>query len=125
MPHFDTRAGTIEVAIPDPRSGGHFPDWLLARRRRAERALTTCWVCRRGGCSGWWNLQGDNLSKSQVSENAKDLDEAVEAFRTSRCSATKTDSTSGSPPIANCSQTSGIWLTKWLTNCALSQRNSA
>ena len=38
---FDTRAGTLEVAIPKLRSGSYFPDWLLKRRRRAERALTT------------------------------------------------------------------------------------
>ena len=38
---FDTRAGTLEVAIPKLREGSYFPDWLLERRRRAERALTT------------------------------------------------------------------------------------
>src|SRR2546430_4373105 len=38
---FDTRAGTLEVAIPKLRSGSYFPDWLLERRRRAQRALTT------------------------------------------------------------------------------------
>ena len=38
---FDTRAGTIDVAIPKLRQGSYFPDWLLERRRRAERALTT------------------------------------------------------------------------------------
>jgi putative transposase len=26
---FDTRAGTIDVAIPKLRSGSYFPDWLL------------------------------------------------------------------------------------------------
>src|SRR3954449_10845009 len=31
---FDTRAGTLEVAIPKLRSGSYFPDWLLERRRR-------------------------------------------------------------------------------------------
>jgi len=31
----------MEVAIPKLRSGSYFPDWLLERRRRAERALTT------------------------------------------------------------------------------------
>jgi transposase-like protein len=36
---FDTRAGTLEVAIPKLREGSYFPDWLLERRRRAERAL--------------------------------------------------------------------------------------
>src|SRR5674536_134458 len=38
---WDTRAGSMEVAIPRLRSGSYFPDWLLERRRRAERALTT------------------------------------------------------------------------------------
>src|SRR5665811_1700911 len=38
---WDTRAGTMEVAIPKLRGGSYFPDWLLERRRRAERALTT------------------------------------------------------------------------------------
>ena len=37
---WDTRAGTIEVAIPKLRQGSYFPDWLLERRRRAEQALT-------------------------------------------------------------------------------------
>jgi hypothetical protein len=35
---FDTRAGTLDVAIPKLREGSYFPDWLLERRRRAERA---------------------------------------------------------------------------------------
>ena len=38
---WDTRAGSMELAIPKLRSGSYFPDWLLERRRRAERALTT------------------------------------------------------------------------------------
>ena len=38
---FDTRAGTLDVAIPKLRAGSYFPDWLLERRRRAEAALTT------------------------------------------------------------------------------------
>src|SRR6478736_3667000 len=38
---FDTRAGTIDVAIPKLRTGSYFPDWLLERRKRAERALTS------------------------------------------------------------------------------------
>ena len=35
---FDTRAGTLELAIPKLRAGSYFPDWLLECRRRAERA---------------------------------------------------------------------------------------
>jgi putative transposase len=38
---FDTRAGTMDVAIPKLRSGNYFPDWLLTRRKRAERVLTS------------------------------------------------------------------------------------
>ena len=38
---WDTRAGTIELAIPRLRQGSYFPDWLLEHRRRAERALAT------------------------------------------------------------------------------------
>lgn len=45
---FDTRAGTLDVAIPKLRQGSYFPDWLLERRRRAEAALTsvvaTCYL---------------------------------------------------------------------------------
>src|SRR6266542_6297557 len=36
---FDTRVGTMEVAIPKLRHGSYFPDWLLEPRRRAEKAL--------------------------------------------------------------------------------------
>lgn len=36
---WNTRAGTVELAIPRPRSGSYFPHWLLERRRRAEQVL--------------------------------------------------------------------------------------
>jgi putative transposase len=84
-----TRAGTLDVAIPKLRSGSYFPDWLLERRRRAEAALTsvvaTCYLL---GVSTRWmeklveTLGITRLSRSQVSEMARDLDEQVEAFRT-------------------------------------------
>src|SRR6185312_14130799 len=38
---WDTRAGSISLAIPKLRHGSYFPDWLLERRRRAEAALVT------------------------------------------------------------------------------------
>ena len=53
---FDTRAGTLDVAIPKLRSGSYFPDWLLERRRRAERALTTVAppaTCLASPLGGW------------------------------------------------------------------------
>jgi putative transposase len=86
---FDTRAGTLDVAIPKLRSGSYFPDWLLERRRRAEAALTsvvaTCYllgVSTRRMEKLVESLGITRLSKSQVSEMARDLDEQVEAFRT-------------------------------------------
>jgi len=86
---FDTRAGTLEVAIPKLRSGSYFPDWLLERRRRAEAALTsvvaTCYllgVSTRRMEKLVGSLGLTRLSRSQVSEMARDLDAQVEAFRT-------------------------------------------
>jgi putative transposase len=38
---WDTRVGTVELAIPKLREGSYFPDWLLTHRRRAEQALVT------------------------------------------------------------------------------------
>ena len=86
---FDTRAGTLDVAIPKLRQGTYFPDWLLERRRRAEAALTsvvaTCYllgVSTRRMEKLVESLGITRLSKSQVSNMARDLDEQVEAFRT-------------------------------------------
>jgi transposase-like protein len=85
---FDTRAGTLDVAIPKLRAGSYFPDWLLERRRRAERALTTvvatCYllgVSTRRMEKLVESLGITRLSKSQVSEMAKDLDGQVADFR--------------------------------------------
>jgi putative transposase len=86
---FDTRAGTIDVAVPKLRTGSYFPEWLLTRRRRAEQALTsvvaTCYllgVSTRRMDKLVQSLGITSLSRSQVSEMAKDLDGQVEAFRT-------------------------------------------
>ncbi|MGX4712378.1 IS256 family transposase [Rhodococcus ruber] len=85
---FDTRVGTLDVAIPKLRQGSYFPDWLLQRRKRAERALTsvvaTCYllgVSTRRMEKLVDTLGITSLSKSQVSVMAKDLDTQVEAFR--------------------------------------------
>ncbi len=85
---FDTRTGTLELALPKLRSGSYFPDWLLERRRRAERALVAviaeCYVRgvstrRVEGLIATLGISG--ISKSQVSELARSLDEEVAAFR--------------------------------------------
>ncbi len=36
---WDTRTGTIDLAIPKLRKGTYFPDWLLEPRRRSEKTL--------------------------------------------------------------------------------------
>jgi len=78
---WDTRAGTVELAIPKLREGSYFPGWLLERRKRAEQALTTVVATRRME-KLVETLGVTRLSKSQVSVMAKDLDAQVEAFRT-------------------------------------------
>jgi transposase-like protein len=86
---WDTRAGSIGLAIPKLRHGSYFPDWLLERRRRAEAALVTVvatsyllGVSTRRMEKLVETLGITRLSKSQVSEMARDLDAQVEAFRT-------------------------------------------
>jgi len=88
---FDTRTGTLELAVPKLRQGSYFPEWLLERRKRAERALTsvvaTCYllgVSTRRMDKLVQSLGITTLSKSQVSEMAKELDAHVEEFRTRR-----------------------------------------
>ncbi|MCH6172490.1 IS256 family transposase, partial [Pseudonocardia alaniniphila] len=85
---WDTRAGSIELAIPKLRSGSYFPEWLLERRRRAEQALVSViatsyllGVSTRRVEKLVGQLGIAQLSKSQVSEMAKSLDAQVEAFR--------------------------------------------
>jgi putative transposase len=85
---WDTRAGTIELAIPKLRQGSYFPDWLLQHRRRAEQALVSVvatsyllGVSTRRVEKLVEQLGVRQLSKSQVSEMATHLDTQVEAFR--------------------------------------------
>ncbi len=87
----DTRVGTLDVAVPKLRTGSLYPEWLLERRKRAERALTsvvaTCYllgVSTRRMDKLVQTLGITGLSKSQVSVMAKELDEHVEQFRTRR-----------------------------------------
>jgi putative transposase len=87
----DTRVGTLDLAVPKLRTGSLYPDWLLERRKRAERALTsvvaTCYllgVSTRRMDKLVQTLGITGLSKSQVSVMARELDEHVEQFRTRR-----------------------------------------
>ena len=84
---WDTRVGTIELAVPKIRDGSYFPS-LLEPRRRAERALVA--VVQEAYVQGVSTRRVDELvkslgmtgiSKSQVSRICAELDEEVERFR--------------------------------------------
>src|SRR6266581_1110897 len=86
---WDTRVGSIELAVPKLREGSYFPDWLLQPRRRAEQAFVSviadaylAGVSTRRVEKLVQQLGVERMSKSQVSRLAKSLDEIVEAFRT-------------------------------------------
>lgn len=84
---WDTRVGTIDLAIPRVRDGSYFPS-LLEPRRRAERALLA--VVQEAYVAGVSTRRVDDLvrtlgidgvSRSQVSRMCAALDAEVEAFR--------------------------------------------
>jgi putative transposase len=84
---WDTRVGTIDLAIPRVRDGSYFPS-LLEPRRRAERALLS--VVQEAYLGGVSTRRVDDLvralgiegiSKSEVSRMCASLDTEVEAFR--------------------------------------------
>lgn len=85
---WDTRVGTIDLAIPKLREGTYYPVWLLEHRRRAEQALASvvaqCYVegvsTRR--VDDLVKAMGiDGMSPSQVSRLAATLDAKVAEFR--------------------------------------------
>ena len=81
---FDTRVGTIDLALSKLRGGSYFSDWLIEPRRRAEKALVSVVAdCYLRGVSTRRvdklvkTLGIEGLSKSQVSRMAAELDEVV------------------------------------------------
>jgi putative transposase len=86
---WDTRVGSIELAVPKLREGSYFPDWLLQPRRRAEQAFVAviadaylAGVSTRRVEKLVQQLGVERMSRSQVSRLAKSLDQIVEDFRT-------------------------------------------
>lgn len=85
---WDTRVGTIELAIPKLREGSYFPGWLLTHRRRSEQALVS--VIGQAYVEGVSTRRVEdlvqamgitNISASQVSRLAAELDTKVAEFR--------------------------------------------
>jgi putative transposase len=84
---WDTRVGSIELAIPKLRQGSYFPSFLEPRRR-SEQALVA--VVQEAYVNGVSTRKVDRLvealglagvSKDQVSRLCRGLDEQVTAFR--------------------------------------------
>jgi putative transposase len=85
---WDTRVGSIDLAIPKLREGTYYPEWLLTPRRRAEQALAS--VITQAYVEGVSTRRVDDLvramgiegiSKSEVSRMAAQLDEQVAEFK--------------------------------------------
>jgi len=90
---WDTRVGTLELAIPKLRTGSYFPSWLEARKR-GEQALVAVvaeayvqGVSTRKVEALVQSLGISAISKSEVSRLCATLDAQVEAFRTRRLDA--------------------------------------
>src|ERR1700675_2196526 len=86
---WDTRAGTIDLKLPKLREGSFFPDWLLDRRRRAEKALISvvadlylAGVSTRRVEKAIGQLGIESISKSQVSRLCSELDKPGEGAPT-------------------------------------------
>lgn len=84
---WDTRVGTVELAIPKLRTGSYYPS-ILDARRRAEKAL--CGVIAQCYVEGVSTRRVDDIakamgiegiSKSQVSRICAELDDVVQAWR--------------------------------------------
>src|SRR5258708_17034451 len=90
MRDWDTRAGTVGLAIPRLREGSYFPDFLI-HRRRAERALASVvatsyllGVSTRRVEKLAAALRVTSLSKAQVSPLAAQPHQMGEGFRAPR-----------------------------------------
>jgi putative transposase len=90
---WETRVGTLELAIPKLRQGSYFPSWLEARKR-GEQALVAVvaeayvqGVSTRKVEALVQSLGIAGISKSEVSRMATSLDAQVTAFRTRRLDA--------------------------------------
>jgi len=88
MRPWDTRVGSVDLAVPKLRQGVYSPEFLLQPRRRAERALVAV-VCQ-AYVEGVSTRRVDDLvramgiegiSKSEVSRMAQELDHVVAEFR--------------------------------------------
>jgi putative transposase len=90
---WDTRVGTLELAIPKLRTGSYFPSWLEARKRGEQALISVVAEAYVQGVSTRkvealaQSLGIAGISKSEVSRMAASLDGQAEAFRARRLDA--------------------------------------
>jgi putative transposase len=90
---WDTRVGTLELAIPKLRSGTYFPSWLEARKRGEQALISVVAEAYVQGVSTRkvealvQTLGIAGISKSEVSRMVASLDAQASAFRTRRLDA--------------------------------------
>lgn len=84
---FDTRVGTLDLAVPKLRQGSYFPSFLEPRRRAEEALMSVIQEAYVHGVSTrkveklMQGLGVERLSKSEVSRICAGLSEQVEEFR--------------------------------------------
>jgi len=87
---WDTRVGTLELAIPKLRTGTYFPSWLEARKRGEQALISVVAEAYVQGVSTRkvealvQSLGIAGISKSEVSRLVASLDAQATAFRTRR-----------------------------------------
>ena len=87
---FETRLGTLELAVPKLRHGSYFPSFLTPRRRWEQAFVNVVATAYVEGVSTRKMeelveaMGAKGMSKSEVSRMAASLDEQVKAFRERR-----------------------------------------
>jgi hypothetical protein len=118
---WDTRVGTVELAIPKLREGSYFPA-LLEPRRRSERALLA--VVQQAYVEGVSTRRIDDLvralgcegiSKSQVSRICSELDAVVGSFLGGRSMAAPTATSGSTRSPRRCARTVAPRTSAWLS----------
>lgn len=92
---FDTRMGTMYLLVPKVRNGGYIPFFVEARKRSEAALIEVVQEAFVNGISTRKierlakSLGIESLSRSQVSQMTRGLNEQVEAFRTRSLAETK------------------------------------
>ncbi len=107
---WDTRVGTVDLAIPKLRQGSYFPDWLLEPRRRAERAIAS--VVMQAYVEGVSTRRVDDLARRWASRES----------RSRRCRPSARSSTRwsrrGGPGLWARARIYSCGSTRWSSRCA-------